>query len=87
MSPRDLLSVARRLEAAAHRERHERWGPRTLDVDILLVGDLTVAEADLEVPHPRMRERPFVLAPLHDLAPELVPTRPVGAGIRPAGTL
>jgi 2-amino-4-hydroxy-6-hydroxymethyldihydropteridine diphosphokinase len=73
LSPRELLAVARGLEEAAGRERGERWGPRTLDVDVLLVDDLTVEEPDLVVPHPRMYERRFVLAPLADLAPELVP--------------
>jgi 2-amino-4-hydroxy-6-hydroxymethyldihydropteridine diphosphokinase len=73
LGPRELLELARRLEEAAGRERGERWGPRTLDVDVLLVGDLTVDEPDLVVPHPRMYERRFVLAPLADLAPELVP--------------
>ena len=72
-SPRELLEVAHRLEEAAHRERGERWGPRTLDVDVLLVDDLSVDEGDLVVPHPRMWERRFVVAPLADLAPELVP--------------
>ena len=71
-SPRELLGLCRELEAAADRVRVERWGPRTLDVDVLLVGDLTVAELDLEVPHPRMWDRRFVLAPLRDLAPDLV---------------
>jgi 2-amino-4-hydroxy-6-hydroxymethyldihydropteridine diphosphokinase len=73
LSPRELLEVAQRLEAAAVRERGERWGPRTLDVDVLLVDDLTVDEPDLVVPHPRIWERRFVVAPLADLAPELVP--------------
>ena len=73
LSPRQLLDLARRLEDAAGRQRAERWGPRTLDVDVLLVGDLTVDEPDLVVPHPRMWQRRFVLAPLADLAPELVP--------------
>lgn len=67
-SPRDLLEVARGLEAAAGRVRTGPDGPRTLDVDVLLVGDLTVADADLVVPHPRMWQRRFVLAPLTDLA-------------------
>ncbi|MBV8159547.1 MAG: 2-amino-4-hydroxy-6-hydroxymethyldihydropteridine diphosphokinase [Acidimicrobiia bacterium] len=71
--PHDLLDLAQRLEAAAGRRRTERWGPRTLDVDVLLVDDLTVDEPDLVVPHPRMWERRFVLAPLADLAPDLVP--------------
>jgi len=73
LGPRELLGVAHRLERAAGRERGERWGPRTLDVDVLLVDDLTVDEPDLVVPHPRMYERRFVLAPLAALAPELVP--------------
>lgn len=73
LTPRDLLGVAQRLEAAAGRVRDERWGPRTLDVDVLLVGDLVVDEPDLVVPHPRMYERRFVLAPLADLAADLVP--------------
>ncbi|MDE3085854.1 MAG: 2-amino-4-hydroxy-6-hydroxymethyldihydropteridine diphosphokinase [Acidobacteriota bacterium] len=72
-SPRQLLELARALEEAAGRVRGVRHGPRTLDVDVLLVGDLTVEEPDLVVPHPRMWERRFVLAPLADLAPELVP--------------
>lgn len=67
-SPRQLLEVAHRLEASAGRVRAERDGPRTLDVDVLLVGDLTVAEADLVIPHPRMWQRRFVLVPLADLA-------------------
>ena len=78
-SPRALLERCRALEASAHRERAERWGPRTLDADVLLVeGDL-VDEADLTVPHPRMWERRFVLAPLADLAPDLVTSAQVEA--------
>jgi 2-amino-4-hydroxy-6-hydroxymethyldihydropteridine diphosphokinase len=72
-SPRELLELGAGLEADAGRERGERFGPRTLDVDVLLAGDLKVDEPDLVVPHPRMWERRFVLAPLADLAPELVP--------------
>jgi 2-amino-4-hydroxy-6-hydroxymethyldihydropteridine diphosphokinase len=68
LSPRDLLEIANRLEEAAARVRTEPNGPRTLDVDVLLVGDLTVREPDLVVPHPRMWQRRFVLAPLADLA-------------------
>jgi 2-amino-4-hydroxy-6-hydroxymethyldihydropteridine diphosphokinase len=77
--PRQLLELCRELEADAERVRTERWGPRTLDVDVLLVGDLTVDEADLEVPHPRMWQRRFVLAPLADLAPDLVSPEQVAA--------
>lgn len=71
-TPRQLLALCRRLEEAAARVRQQRWGPRTLDVDVLLVGDLRVDDHDLVVPHPRMWDRAFVLAPLSDLAPELV---------------
>ena len=73
LTPRQLLGVCRRLEAAADRVRDERWGPRTLDVDILLIEGVTVDEPDLQVPHPRMLERNFVLQPFADLAPELLP--------------
>jgi 2-amino-4-hydroxy-6-hydroxymethyldihydropteridine diphosphokinase len=73
LSMRALLGVCQRLEAAAGRVRTERWGPRTLDVDILWVDGTTVDEPDLQIPHPRMWKRRFVLAPLRDLAPELVP--------------
>ncbi|HEX2046423.1 MAG TPA: 2-amino-4-hydroxy-6-hydroxymethyldihydropteridine diphosphokinase [Acidimicrobiales bacterium] len=68
LSPRELLEVGHRLEEAAGRARTEHHGPRTLDVDVLLVGDLTVRDPDLVVPHPRMWSRRFVLAPLADLA-------------------
>ena len=79
-SPRQLLEAARSLEAAAGRVRGERFGPRALDVDVLLVGDLVVDEPDLVVPHPRMWQRRFVLAPLADLAPDLVPDHVLAAG-------
>jgi 2-amino-4-hydroxy-6-hydroxymethyldihydropteridine diphosphokinase len=78
-SPHELLDVCRSLEAAAERVRTERWGPRTLDVDVLLVGDLVVDDEDLTVPHPRMWQRRFVLAPLADLAPDLVPPEALAA--------
>ena len=73
-TPRQLLELCREREAAARRVRLERWGPRTLDVDVLWVEGQTVDEDDLIVPHPRMFERAFVLLPLRDLAPELVPS-------------
>jgi len=89
-TPRELLGIAHRLEAAAGRVRDERFGPRTLDVDVLLIGDLVLTEPDLVVPHPRMWERRFVLAPLSDLAPELVPEgweRRVAGRVQKVGTL
>ena len=85
-----LLEVARRAESDAHRERGVRWGPRTLDVDLLLVGDEVVDTPELVVPHPRMWERGFVLVPLAELAPHLVGQRAAPAlaeGVRPAGTV
>jgi 2-amino-4-hydroxy-6-hydroxymethyldihydropteridine diphosphokinase len=72
-SPRELLELCREREAAAERVRVVRWGPRTLDVDVLWVDGVEVDEPDLVVPHPRMFERAFVLLPLRDLAPDLIP--------------
>jgi 2-amino-4-hydroxy-6-hydroxymethyldihydropteridine diphosphokinase len=71
-TPRELLGMCHRLESAAGRVRAERWGPRTLDVDILWIDGEVVSESDLEIPHPRMRERRFVMAPLADVAPDLL---------------
>jgi 2-amino-4-hydroxy-6-hydroxymethyldihydropteridine diphosphokinase len=59
------------LEAEAGRVRTERWGPRTLDVDILLYGEQLINTPELTIPHPRMHERRFVLEPLCEIAPEL----------------
>lgn len=73
LDPRGLLELCRRLETQAGRVREVRWGPRSLDVDVLWVDGEIVDEPDLQVPHARMWERRFVLAPLADLAPELVP--------------
>jgi 2-amino-4-hydroxy-6-hydroxymethyldihydropteridine diphosphokinase len=75
-SARDLLEIGQWLEQAAHRVRVEHWGPRTLDVDLLLFGEERIDEPDLVVPHPRMWERDFVLAPLRDVAPRLVEAPP-----------
>lgn len=72
LTARQLLGVGQRLQAAAQRVQAERWGPRTLDVDVLWIDGVTVDEPDLQVPHPRMFERRFVLAPLAELAPDLV---------------
>ena len=69
---RSLLGVCAALEEEADRVREVRWGPRTLDVDVLWVEGQVVDEPDLQVPHPRMWARRFVLAPLRDLAPDLV---------------
>lgn len=77
--PHALLALAQRIENDAHRVRVERWGPRTLDVDLLLYDDMRLDEPDLTLPHPRMWERGFVLAPLHDVAPQLVGRELLGA--------
>ncbi len=86
LTPRELLAIAHQIEQLADRVRTVRWGPRTLDVDVLLVGDERVDEPDLQVPHPRLFERAFVLAPLRDVAPDRVP-EPAGSweGIRDGG--
>ncbi|MGH9087697.1 MAG: 2-amino-4-hydroxy-6-hydroxymethyldihydropteridine diphosphokinase [Acidimicrobiales bacterium] len=88
--PRRLLARCQALEESAHRVRTVRSGPRTLDADVLLVGDRVVSEPDLQVPHPRMWERRFVLAPLRDLAPDLVGAGAVasaGGDVHRLGTL
>lgn len=72
LTARQLLALCHRLESAAGRVRRERWGPRTLDVDLLWIDGEAVDEPDLVVPHPRMWERRFVLYPLRELAPDLV---------------
>ena len=70
--PHRLLERCRALEEAAGRVRTVRWGPRTLDADVLAVDGWVVDEPDLVVPHPRLWERRFVVQPLADLAPDLV---------------
>ncbi len=89
-SPRELLELCRSLEEAAGRVRTEHWGPRTLDVDVLLVGDLVVNEPDLVVPHPLWRSRAFVVEPLREVADaELLATLPSldTSGVRRVGSL
>lgn len=77
LSPKDLLGVCRRIESSAGRVRVERWGPRTLDLDIVWVEGVEMSDPQLTLPHPRWRERRFVLAPLRDLAPDLVSAKDV----------
>lgn len=67
----DLLRALQAIEAAQGRQRELRWGPRTIDLDILLYGESVIDSPELCVPHPRLKERNFVLFPLFDLAPEL----------------
>jgi 2-amino-4-hydroxy-6-hydroxymethyldihydropteridine diphosphokinase len=72
LTARELLRACQKIESELGRTRDLRWGPRTIDLDILLYGDLTCAEDDLQVPHPRMLEREFVLVPLAEIAPNLI---------------
>ena len=69
--PRALLALCLDAERALKRERRERWGPRIVDIDILVYDDRAVHEAGLDIPHPRMLERAFVMAPLAEIAPDL----------------
>ena len=71
LAPHELLEELQLTEAAMGRDRvrEERWGPRTLDIDILLYGDREIDDADLTVPHPRLTERAFVLVPLLEIMP------------------
>ncbi|HEX9683869.1 MAG TPA: 2-amino-4-hydroxy-6-hydroxymethyldihydropteridine diphosphokinase [Acidimicrobiales bacterium] len=73
LDPHAVLGVCRQLEAVARRVRLERWGPRTLDIDVLLYDDESIDTPELTVPHPRMWQRRFVVAPLADVASDLVP--------------
>jgi 2-amino-4-hydroxy-6-hydroxymethyldihydropteridine diphosphokinase len=71
----ELLALLHRIEAGRERERIVRWGPRTLDLDLLVHGDLVSDDPALQVPHPRQHERRFVLVPVCDVAPGLVHPR------------
>ena len=76
LSARELLDLLLAVERRLGRERRERWGPRTIDLDLLLFGAETIDEPGLTVPHPRLHERRFALEPLAELDPELtVPGR------------
>jgi 2-amino-4-hydroxy-6-hydroxymethyldihydropteridine diphosphokinase len=86
LPPRELLGVLLGIERELGRERLERWGPRTIDLDLLLFGAEAVSEPGLRVPHPRLHERRFVLEPLAELDPALVvpgrgPVRELLAGL------
>ncbi len=74
LAPHDLLSELQGLERASGRQREkgERWGPRPLDLDILLYGDHVLADERLTVPHPGLHLRPFVYVPLLEIAPAVV---------------
>ncbi len=70
LTPQRLISTLLGIEKQFHRLRREKWGPRTLDLDLLLYGDLVLETPDLIIPHPRMNERAFVLVPLAEIAPQ-----------------
>ncbi|HEX2926038.1 MAG TPA: 2-amino-4-hydroxy-6-hydroxymethyldihydropteridine diphosphokinase [Ruminiclostridium sp.] len=72
LSPDQLLKLCSEIEKEQKRERIIRWGPRTIDLDILLFGSKIINEKDLIIPHPRMHERRFVLEPLNEIVPELL---------------
>lgn len=72
MIPQLLLETLLKIENKYGRVRQERWGPRTLDLDLLLYDDLILDTPNLQLPHPRMRERAFVLIPLAEIAPDWV---------------
>ena len=72
LPPRDLLAACQRVEAALGRVRDIRWGPRTVDIDVLLIAERAIDEPDLVVPHPRLHERAFVLMPLLEIEPDPV---------------
>lgn len=73
LEPEALLSALQRIEQELGRVRSERWGPRAIDLDILIFGDRRIDSPSLTVPHPRLTERRFVLEPLSELAPERIP--------------
>ena len=70
-TPRELLDLLLEIERSLGRVREERWGPRTVDLDLLVYGNEVVDEPGFRVPHPRLHERRFALEPLADLDPEL----------------
>ena len=71
LTAQELLAECLEAEIALKRVRNIRWGPRTIDLDVLIFGDEQIAEDNLQVPHPRMHERAFVLKPMADIAPNL----------------
>ncbi|SKC39665.1 2-amino-4-hydroxy-6-hydroxymethyldihydropteridine diphosphokinase [Krasilnikoviella flava] len=81
LSPRDLLRSTQQVEAQHGRVREERWGPRTLDVDIVQYGSLVATAPDLELPHPRAQERAFVLVPWAEVAPDALLGGPGGGPV------
>lgn len=91
LDPHALLRRCQRIEAEAMRQRIVHWGPRTLDIDIVMYDDVVIRSEELTVPHPRYAERRFVLTPLAEIAPERCPpgwdTELEPAGVYPRGPL
>ena len=90
LEPKQLLALCHRIEAIANRARGERWGPRTLDLDIIWMDGVTVDDEQLTIPHPRWKDRRFVLQPMMELAPDLITeddVRLADGTIRAAGSL
>lgn len=78
-----LLRLCQSIEAHGGRERHEKWGARTIDIDLVYSPDVTCASPDLQLPHPYLTQRAFVLVPLQDIAPDLViQNRPLNAWLQ-----
>lgn len=75
LSPQQLLQTLLNIEQKFGRIRGEKWGPRTLDLDLIFYGDRQLNQHGLEIPHPQMQYRPFVLVPLEEIAPKLVDPR------------
>ena len=75
LAPEILLERCLNIEQALHRVRKERWGPRTMDIDVLLYGDSIIETERLTVPHPRMTERAFVMIPLNEIASQVIEPR------------
>ena len=71
LAPRGLLELCLTIEQERGRQRNQRWGPRTLDIDVLTYGDQRIDEPGLTIPHPHLHERAFVLAPLAEIAPDM----------------
>ena len=72
LDPRDILDKISRIERELGRERNEKWGPRVIDIDILFYGKRLIRDKGLEIPHPELHKRAFVLVPMMEIAPEFV---------------
>lgn len=81
LSPNALLDACLKIEQSMGRTRHERWSPRVIDLDLITFGSYVIREAALQLPHPRLAERRFVLQPLVDLSPHLIIPAPHEASV------